>query len=210
MRKGEAREILGRLPEINNNLAGVLGVTTEFIDGFSTSIYDVFEDIGSHDLPLARIGLRQLASKKAQAQTNPSHMITAIPTSYAEQKKTLTKGFYKSLAASRVIEANREMFTERTESKIAANLIAKLARQSLLVTIDYSDAIFMPEDELTEKQIDAALNLSEFIEKKSYADTYKRLGALAQRKSTLPEGAPVGWSAALGDIFFQKSENSGV
>jgi len=207
MRKGEAREILGRLPEINNNLAGVLGVTTEFIDGFTNKVHDVFEGLESHDLPLARIGLRHLASSKARAQTNPSHTITAIPMGYSEQKKALTKGFYKSLAASRIIEENREMFIERPEVRITTSLITKLARQALIVTIDYPDAIFMPEEGMTERQIDGALNLSGFIEAKKYNDTYRKLGALVQHKSAHTEGSPLGWSATLGDIFFQKNTN---
>jgi hypothetical protein len=202
MRKSKTREILGRLPEINYDLSAVFGVTPEFVDGFTVNVYDMFEDLESHNLPLAHSGLRHLASSKAQFQTNPSYMINAIPVSYAEQKKKLTKGFYKSLAAAKLIEENRNLFIEKSEAKIAASSIAKLARQSLIVTIDYPDAVFMPERLLTQRQIEAASNLSEYIENKNDEQTLRRLGMFANNKMMHSEGSPTKWSAALSDIFF--------
>jgi len=202
MRKSKTREILGRLPEINYDLSAVFGVTPEFVDSFTVNVYDMFEDLESHNLPLAHIGLRHLASSKAQFQTNPSYMINAIPVSYAEQKKKLTRGFYKSLAAAKLIEENRNLFIERSEAKIAASSIAKLARQSLIVTIDYPEAVLMPERLLTQRQIEAASNLSEFIENKNDEQTLRRLGMFANNLLMHNEGSPTKWSAALSDIFF--------
>jgi hypothetical protein len=204
MRKHESRQIFNNLEDINQDLAGVLGVTNQFIEEFQPRIYDTITDIQSHNLPLAKIGLRHLASPSARAQTHPSHTITSIPVSYDKQKEQLTKSLYKSVAASQIIAENKEFYTNSAERKSTAKLIATLVRQILQTTIEYPGAIFTQEELPTQYQIMAVNSLSSFLEYRKYSSTLDLLDEYVRAYDSLPTGSPEGWSNTLSDIYLKK------
>ena len=201
MRKHESKQIFHHLEDINYNLAGALGVTPELIEKFQPRVYDTLTDIASHDLPLAKIGLRHIASTGAQAQTHPSLTITSIPVSYEKQKEILTKSFYKSVAASQIIANNKPFYINSSELKSTSKSIVKLVRQVLQVSIEYPGAIFTQEDIPTQYQIMAANGLHSFLKNRKCSSTLDMLYYYIDVYNSLPTGSPETWSSALGNVF---------